>query len=356
MNQRPSPRSLLLLFGIFLVLLSGCGKADSSSATATLHPVSQSYFIFDTIVQVKVYDELMTEAHFAEIKTLLDDIDSKMNRNNKDSEIAAINAAAGKQAVQVSPETFEVVSKAYTYTTASNGSFNVAIGPLVSLWNIGNEGAQVPSDKELAATKELIHYTDVQLDEQNQTIYLAKEGMSLDLGSIAKGYAADVIVDYLQKNNFQSAIIDLGGNVFAMGKKPGNKLWTVGIQDPDQQRGNPIGNIHVDNQTIVTSGVYERFFEENGKHYHHILDSTTGYPIDNGLSSVTILTDHSIDADALSTTVFALGIEEGMKFIEGMDNTEALFITQDRQVYASSGMEQLLEMTNDSYTLISNSK
>ncbi|MOA23394.1 Thiamine biosynthesis lipoprotein ApbE precursor [compost metagenome] len=173
--------------------------------------------------------------------------------------------------------------------------------------------------------------------------------MAIDLGSIGKGYAADKIYDYLADQGFNSAIIDLGGNVYAMGQKPGNQPWNIGIQDPDQERGNSIGKIKVEDKTIVTSGIYERFFIEDGKMYQHILDPRTGYPVDNGISSVTIVTDSSTNADALSTTLFVLGIEDGLKFIENTADTEALFVSKDKKLYASSGFKDMLEKNNDSY-------
>ncbi|MGF7050257.1 thiamine biosynthesis lipoprotein [Paenibacillus sp. DS2015] len=345
----------LLLLLAFVIILTGCGDSKQSSSVK-VEPVSKSFYVFDTIVQVKVYDGGTTEQNFTDIKQILDTIEIQMNRSNDNSEIADVNRNAGIQPVQVSDETFMVVSKALDYSERSKGGFNLAIGPLVSLWNIGHEGAHVPSADQIEEAMKVIDYEDVILNSDKKEIYLNEQGMSIDLGAIAKGYAADRIVEYLQDKGFKSAIIDLGGNVFAMGKKPGDQLWTIGIQDPNEARGNPIGNIHVDNQTIVTSGIYERFFVEDGKHYHHLLDSKTGFPIDNNLSSLTILTDKSIDADGLSTSVYALGIEEGLKFIENLDNTEALFITKDKKLYASPGFLELLEKTNDEYTLVTSTE
>ncbi|WP_052676064.1 FAD:protein FMN transferase [Paenibacillus sp. IHBB 10380] len=346
-NRTMTPLLLLLAF---VISLTGCGNSKQSSAK--VEPVSKSFYVFETIVQVKVFDSGTTEQNFTDIKEILDTIEIQMNPSNDKSEISDVNRNAGIQPVKVSDETFKVVSKALDYTERSKGGFNLAIGSLVSLWNIGHEGAHVPTADQIADAMKVIDYKNVTLDADKKEIYLSEKGMSIDLGAIAKGYAADKIVEYLQDKGFKSAIVDLGGNVFAMGKKPGDQLWTIGIQDPNESRGNPIGNIHVNNQTIVTSGIYERFFVEDGKHYHHLLDSKTGFPIDNNLSSLTILTDKSIDADGLSTSVYALGIEEGLKFIENLEHTEALFITKDKKIYASSGFQELLEMTNDEYTLI----
>ncbi|MNZ75310.1 Thiamine biosynthesis lipoprotein ApbE precursor [compost metagenome] len=227
--------------------------------------------------------------------------------------------------------------------------FDPAIGNLVSLWNIGHEGAHVPESEEIDEAIKFCDYRKIELNEANQEIYLQEKGMSIDLGSIGKGYAADKIYEYLADQGFNSAIIDLGGNVYAMGQKPGNQKWNIGIQDPDQDRGNSIGSIKVEDKTIVTSGIYERFFIEDGKLYQHILDPRTGYPVDNDISSVTIVTNSSTNADALSTTLFVLGIEDGLKFIENTEDTEALFISKDKKLYASSGFKEMLNKTNDNY-------
>ncbi|MNI11662.1 Thiamine biosynthesis lipoprotein ApbE precursor [compost metagenome] len=314
-----------------------------------VQPISETYFIFDTIVNVKIYDNRATKQNLEDIDALLNNIDQKINRQLEGSEIYQVNENSGVSAVQVSEETFDLVAKAMEYAKRTNGMFDPAIGNLVSLWNIGHEGAHVPESEEIDEAIKFCDYRKIELNEANQEIYLQEKGMSIDLGSIGKGYAADKIYEYLADQGFNSAIIDLGGNVYAMGQKPGNQKWNIGIQDPDQDRGNSIGSIKVEDKTIVTSGIYERFFIEDGKLYQHILDPRTGYPVDNDISSVTIVTNSSTNADALSTTLFVLGIEDGLKFIENTEDTEALFISKDKKLYASSGFKEMLNKTNDNY-------
>lgn len=359
--MKTNKRMLLLLSLAFLLILGGCtgdqgslmpDPAGAAASGAIKDPVKKSYYIFDTIVQVKVYDSQITDLHFEEIGELLNKIDAEMSRTNTESELYAVNAQAGIKPVQVSENTFKVISKAADYTELTGGRFNLAIGPLVNLWDIGSEGAQVPASAEIQKRMPLIDYRQLQLEPENRKVYLKQKGMVLDLGGIAKGYSADVIAEYLTAHGFQSAIIDLGGNVLALGQKPGGQKWTIGIQDPDEARGNPIGSLKVENRTIVTSGVYERYFVQDGKAYHHILDSDTGYPVDNSLNSVTIVTERSIDADALSTALFSMGLEKGLAFAEQLEHVEALFITKDRKVHITPGLAEILEMTNDSYTLV----
>ncbi|MFD0620658.1 FAD:protein FMN transferase [Paenibacillus sp. GCM10027629] len=346
-------KAIIMLLVLCMLTLAGCGETSTSKdATESINPKSQTYFVFDTVVTIRVYDKQVTDQHFKEIKAMLDDIENKMSRTIKTSDIYQVNANAGKKAITVSDETFYVVKTAQKYSELSKGRFDVAIGTLVSLWNINHEGAHVPPQSEIDDALKHVDYKNLILDEKNKTIKLAQEGMALDLGGIAKGYAADRIADYLVERKMPNAIIDLSGNIYALGVKPGNNFWTIGIQDPNDSRGNQIGSMRVQNQTVVTSGIYERYFIENGVQYHHILDTKTGYPVVNDLNSVSIVTDHSIDADALSTTLFALGKEEGMKFVENMENTEAIFITKDKKVYMTSGMNDKFHMTNKDYVIV----
>lgn len=349
------------ILALFASLLSGCsGNKNTTepvkttngneSQYETLEPMSETYFIFDTIVNVKIYDTRATKDNLKDIDDILKNIDKKISRNQETSEISKVNAQSGIAPVQVSDDTYDLVNKALDYAKRTDGLFDPAIGKLVGLWNIGHEGAHVPPTADIEEALKLCDYSKIEMNDATHEIYLQEKGMDIDLGSIGKGYAADVIYDYLSEKGFHSAIIDLGGNVFAMGSKPGGKKWTIGVQDPDKERGNPIGTIQVEDKTIVTSGIYERFFIENGKLYQHIINPTTGYPVENNISSVTIVTNRSTDADALSTTLFVLGIDEGLKFIENTPDTEALFISKDKKLYGTSGFKKLLNKTNDSYT------
>jgi FAD:protein FMN transferase len=343
--------SLFCLLISLLLIVSGCGVSSAGGgASASVEAKSQTYFIFDTVVTVKVFDNKVTDKNFEEIGGLLEKIDREMSRTKETSEIYAVNRQAGKKAVPVSEETFDLVARAKSFGDLSGGRFDPTVGGLVDLWQIGKEGAHVPADADIQQLLKLINYKDIQLNDSDHSIYLAKEGMELDLGAIAKGYAGDVMADYLRSQGFESAIIDLGGNILAMGSKPGGADWTIGIQDPNPEieRGNSIGAVKVVNKTVVSSGVYERFFVENGVHYHHILDTATGYPVDNGLVSVTIITDNSANADGLSTSTFSMGLEKGMALVESLDNTEAIFITKDNEVYVSSGLKDF-KVTSSKY-------
>lgn len=341
---------LVILIFIIVFIAMGCGKENSSQNDFRL----ESYFIFDTFVSVKVFDHRITDKHFTEIESILENIDQKMNRQRENSEIYNVNSNAGSSSVSVSEETFFVIEKALEYAKISNGLFDPTIGPLVDLWGIGTDEARRPNDLEIKEIVSLVGYNDVELNEANLSIHLLKPGMSIDLGAISKGYAADQIALYLKEQDMNSAIIDLGGNILAMGSKPDGSSWTIGLQNPDDHRGTHIGTVKVNNKTIVASGVYERYYMEDGIRYHHILNPYLGYPVNNKILSVTIITELSMDADALSTAAFALGLEKGMKFIESLPEVEAIFITDDKVMKTTSGLSGKIDITNQEYILQTN--
>ncbi|CAM4053250.1 FAD:protein FMN transferase [Cohnella lubricantis] len=344
-------RWLPLAVAVLIVLaLAGCGQQTQATPPVD-EPMSDTYYIFDTIVTVKVYDSGMTKQNFNEIEQLLQKIDKEMNRQRPDSEISQVNKNAGQGGAIVSEETFGVVKTALDYAARTGGRFDPTVGPLVDLWGIGHEGAAVPGQASLSAALKLVGYQDASLDESSLRVTLARPGMSIDLGAIAKGYAADVIAKYLESRGFHQAIIDLGGNVLALGSRPDGSDWRIGIQDPGEERGNPLGVLELSDKTVVTSGIYERFFIQDNIVYHHILDTRTGCPVENNLLSVTIITDQSERADAMSTSVFALGLEEGMKFVEANDNMEAIFVTKNKKIYLSAGLKGKFELTREDYRL-----
>ncbi len=324
----------MLLFLMF-TLYSCAGEA----------PAPQTEFVLGTVCTVNLFAKGTREA-YREIFERLREIEARMSANRDDSEIAEINRNAGIAPVRVHPDVIDVVSTALRYAELSDGAFDPSIGPLVKLWNIGSDDARLPAAAEIEAVLPLIDYRSVVVDAAAGTVFLKRPGMKLDLGAIAKGYAADEAARIIAKRRIPSAIVDLGGNVLAYGEKNGKESWRVGVQDPSSERGSHIGIVSVKNKTLVTSGVYERYFEADGVRYHHILDPKNGYPVENGLLSVTIVADRSIDADGLSTSVFALGPEKGRRLVESLSGVEAIFIFDDFAVRSTSGILRDFRLTD----------
>ena len=197
----------------------------------------------------------------------------------------------------------------------------------------------------------LIDYKKIVLDENDKTVYLPEKNMALDLGAIAKGYIADRVKDLILEEGYQSAIINLGGNVLTVGTKPNSDTWSIGVRDPESDAGTSMGILKLEDNSIVSSGIYERFFIDGDKRYHHLINPKIGYPEQNDILSVSIISELSVDGDALSTTVFLLGIEAGYELIEGLDNIDAVFVLKDHSVYLTSGLGEKFILTNDSYTI-----
>ncbi|RKD21568.1 thiamine biosynthesis lipoprotein [Caminicella sporogenes DSM 14501] len=350
-NYNKYKKNFMILLSIFLTLIifSSC---TINKINSNIQLTSRTGFFLGTVVTIKLYDNKNTENILDLAFDKIKEIEKKMTINAENSEVIKINSFAGKNFVKVSNDTFYVIKKGKSYSQLSKGRFDISIGPIVKLWNIGTENARVPSQSEINSKLDLVNYNDIILDESKKSIMLKKEGMILDLGGIAKGYAADTIVEILKKHNIKSAIIDLGGNIFAYGNKPDGSKWNIAIQNPFSSRGNYIGIVSVKNKAVVTSGIYERFLEKNGKRYHHILDPKTGYPVENNLASVSIIADKSIDADSLSTSAFALGLEKGLDFIEHIKNTEAIFVTKNSKIYITSGLKNNFKLSNNEFNLM----
>ncbi|MTI59910.1 MAG: FAD:protein FMN transferase [Firmicutes bacterium] len=306
-------------------------------------------FLMGTVVQMRVYGSNAQEVidnSFARLR----EIENEMSTTIVSSEISRINTHPGED-IKVNADTYRVIKKAVEYANLTNGRFNPAIGPLVKLWGIGTENARVPAKDEIKEALKLVNYQWIDLDDKQMTVMLEKQGMSLDLGAIAKGYAADEVRKIVKDSKVKSAYVNLGGNVLVIGGKSDGTPWKVGIQDPRHNRGNVMASIDVRDKTLVTSGNYERYFEKDGVIYHHILDPDTGYPADSGLLSCTIITTDSFDADVLSTSIFILGPAKGLELVEEIDGVEAMLITKDLGIILSSGIEGEVDILNDDFQL-----
>jgi thiamine biosynthesis lipoprotein len=340
--------SRLAKFPVFLgfcFLFAGCPRAASS----------QSEFVLGTVCTVQIY-EGARNGIYREIFSRFREIEAMMSANSADSDISAINNGAGMTPVKVHPEVLDVVESALRYAELSGGAFDPSVGPLVKLWNIGGDDARLPGKDEIREILPLVNWRDVVVDREAGAVFLRRPGMRLVLGGIAKGYAADEAARIAGKYRVKGAIIDLGGNVFAYGEKPGKwpwqKLpWRIGIQNPLENRGQYFAVMELRNKTAVTSGVYERFLEVDGKRYHHILSTQNGYPVESSLLSVTIVADRSIDADALSTSIFALGWERGAALAESLEGIGAVFVFDDMSVRCTKGMENRFTLADPLYRL-----
>ncbi len=334
---------------IIPVLLCLSLSLNACARTGSRDPLRGSEYVLGTICTISLLDggsEAVLEAVFARLR----EIEARMSANRDGTEIAAVNDAAGKSPVRVSADTLYVVRKALEYARLSDGAFDPTIGPVVKLWNIGLEGERVPEAREIKETLPLVDWRSVVLDERSSTVFLRRAGMRLDLGAIAKGYAADETARILGERRVRAAVVDLGGNVLVYGKKTDGSPWRVGVQNPFGDRGTYLGIVSMGAGTVVTSGIYERFFEQDGKRYHHILDTRTGRPVESDLVSVTVIAPSSIDADGLSTTLFALGRERGLALVKTLPGVEAVYVDDRRRLYFSAGASKIFSLTDKGFT------
>ncbi len=269
------------------------------------------------------------------------------------SEVNRVNSSAGIKCEIVSGDTYEVLSRSAEYSRYSQGLFDVTVGPLVTLWGEGKETQKAPEESRIRQVLSLVDYNDLILDPGKKTAGLRRKGQSIDLGGIGKGFAADKFLHVFKEYGIPSAFTNIGGNVVALGTKPDGSPWRVGIQHPRRENA-LIGLVSVVDKAVVTSGDYQRyFFGSNGKRYHHILDPTTGYPVNAGLVSVTAVAANSMAADALSTILFVAGLDKGLKFLKRFPGVEAIFVDTSLKVHITDGLQECFRAAEDiSFTII----
>lgn len=347
---------IILLFVIFAC--SGC-KLKS----APLKEFTDERFLMDTLIQVTVYSddeqkgkEALDQA-FAEFKRI-SNLTNRFPKNGENasvsSDVIRINENAGIKPVRVSTDTLEIVQRSLYYAQLSGGSFDITIGPIMDLWGFGKNEQHVPSDEQIQKTLSLVDYRKVIVDPNQGTVYLQKPGMSLDFGGVAKGYATEEAVKVLKGLSIKHAIINAGGNVYALGTKPDGSLWRVGVRDPRVENG-LIAVLSVKDTSIVTSGDNERYFEEGGVRYSHLIDPSTGKQA-RALMQTTVVTESSTDADILNKPLFMLGPQRGMSFAKGLQGVGAIFVSADKQVTFSDNLTNQLEFTGDGDYQIINHK
>ena len=264
---------------------------------------------------------------------------NRFSANDADSELMEINLQAGKKAVQVHPELFELIELGKKHSIAANSHLNIAIGPLVQTWRIGFSDAKLPSEEEIQRLLKITNPEEIVLNDLNREVYLSKEGMRIDLGALAKGYIADKLKEFLVEQGVQSGIIDLGGNILTIGENPTfHRPWRIGIQNPALDRGEHVAVIEVSDASVVTSGIYERQLVVDGKTYHHIFDRTTGYPMETELVSITIVAEKSVDCEIWTTRLFGQNPYDIIEEIEQQPGLEAFVITKNQKMMYTSGI------------------
>lgn len=346
-----------------MLLFTGCENiTDADTSITGNEPISISSIKLNTAVQITIYDS-QDKALLDDCLALCDKYELVFSRTNEKSELYKLNhrkdtsdkdpnadgqttpypVSGTADTWHISEDLASLLSQGLSITRESDGAFDIAIAPLTSLWDFTAEDPKVPDDAAIQKALPLCSSDGVTIDGQDIT--LPSDDIQFDVGAIAKGYIADRMKDLLVKKGVKSAIINLGGNVLCIGSKPDGTPFKIGIQKPFADRNETEAVMDITGKSVVSSGIYERCFKQNGKLYHHILNPKTGYPYDNSLISVTIISDQSVDGDALSTTCFALGLEDGLKFAE-KKGVQAVFITEDYELHYTDGFQDEINVTD----------
>lgn len=335
-------KALALLCILLFLPLSGCG-ADEAPATGDL-------YVMSTYVTQQVYGRDGEEA-VKNVNNLLKSLDRKLSLFQPGSDIDKINQNAGLSPVKVDSYTFDLISTAKRYGEASQGLFDITVAPLTLLWGIDTDQARVPSQAEIDAVLPLVEDEKLILDESEQTVFLQETGMKIDLGGIAKGYMAAAIREEYQKLEVTAALVSIGGNICAYGKKPDGEEFTLGIRDPASKSSAAImGKLKITDRVLATSGAYERYLEENGTIYHHILNPETGYPAESDLLSVTVISEDGGLADFLSTALYMAGSASIEKY-RNDSRFSVIIIDKDHQVHLSDSLKGRFELVGEDYAL-----
>ena len=345
-----------------MLLFTGCQNTTGTSTATEKEPISISSIKLNTAIQITIYDS-QDKSLLDDCLALCDRYELIFSRTNEKSELYKLNhrkdtsdkdpnadgqttpypVSGTADTWHISEDLASLLSQGLSITRESDGAFDIAIAPLTSLWDFTAEDPKVPDDAAIQKALPLCSSDGVTIDGQDIT--LPSDDIQFDVGAIAKGYIADRMKDLLVKKGVKSAIINLGGNVLCIGSKPDGTPFKVGIQKPFADRNETEAVMDITGKSVVSSGIYERCFKQGGKLYHHILNPQTGYPYDNGLISVTIISDQSVDGDALSTTCFALGLEDGLKFAE-KKGVQAVFITEDYELHYTDGFQDEINVTD----------
>lgn len=311
---------------------------------AAAKPVTGTAFVMDTILEYKLFGNGAGAAADA-IEETLADLESKLSLYVSDSEISRLNAAAGKQPVKLSDDTFALLQTCVEYSEKSEGAFDITVAPLALLWDVTAEQPRVPSQSEIDALVPLVDYKDILLDPVAQTAMLRREGQMLDLGGVAKGFACDLARQAAEANGVKKGYISIGGNLMVMGKKSFNEQFQFGVRDPRGGGNDFLAVVSLPEQTMATSGDYERYFIENDVRYHHILDPATGAPAHNGLISISVVSPDGAYADYMSTALFIRGREYVLQNIDTLD-CGLIAIDEQRNIYVSKSLQKYFKMSD----------
>lgn len=323
-------------------------NADGSETVKTVEPAIQTGFVMNTYIEQKTYDTSPdVQEKLKQVYDALAEFEDRVSMYLPDSEISNLNTHSGVMPVKVSDDVFQLLSRSKELCLQSEGRFDITIGALTKLWGITSDSPRVPSEEEINAAKKLVDINKLELDAEEKTAKLNAPYMSVDLGGAAKGFACDLARKKYQELGLSCCLLSLGGNVYSFGSKPDGTAFIIGLRDPLGEAEDQFATVTAPDRVISTTGGYERYFEQDGKRYHHVLDPKTGYPAQTDLLSVTVIAKEGVLADCLSTSLFVGGKEVALKNLNQAD-FDVIAVDQEKNVYVSEGIRSKLHLEENS--------
>ncbi len=332
-------KTVYVILVIFIpITLISCSRHEQE--------VKETFFAFDTIMSISVIGKNAKPA-MKEAKTEIENLEKTLSVTIATSDIGKLNKTGS---CKLSPDSAYIMDKALEINNMTDNAFSPAIYPIMRIWGFPDKNYRVPGDTEIKEALTLIDISNIKYDKDNRLLTLTKKGMMMDFGGIAKGYAADKLVEIFHNNDVNNGLLNLGGNVYAMGLRKDNLPWNIAIEDPEKEGYMVV--LSLSDTSLVTSGGYERYFEENGKSYHHIMDPNTGKPANNDLTSVSIVCKSSTMADGLSTAVYVMGLERAIKLWRENPDFDMVLLTDNKELYITDGIKDKFSNAQYPVTII----
>lgn len=323
----------VMMVGLILCL-SGCSVANNKT--------QQEIYAMNTVMNLSVYGENATKAIQQAVEKI-NSLDVLFSVTNKSSDIYKVNSSQG-ETLNINQETADLIMEAYSYGAKSKGALDLTIYPVVKAWGFTTDTYRVPTAAELTSLLKYVDYSAVKIDTDKSQVCIPKH-FEIDLGAVAKGYTGNKIIEILKQNGITSALINLGGNVQTLGNRPDGSKWTVGIQNPSSQ--SYFATLSVGEAAIITSGGYQRNFEQEGNIYHHILNPATGYPANNGIISSTVIAKDGTQGDALSTALYVMGTQQAIDYYKSDKTFDMVLLTDNNTVYVSQGLKDNFTLSSE---------
>lgn len=340
-------KKIAVLFAIITITLCGCSKKETDTPVSSTS-VSCDVFAMDTYMNLKAYGGDDAEAALDEAVNRISELESLLSVTDENSDVWKIDHAGG-DTVSVNGDTLEIINTAIRVGNQTNGALDITVYPILKEWGFTTQQYKIPEEETLNALLENVDYRQIETGDGCVRI---PEDFQIDLGALAKGYTSDQVMEILKENGIKSAVINLGGNVQTLGKKPDGSLWNIAVKNPFQT-DTDMCIVATADKAVITSGNYERYFiGEDGNAYWHIIDAKDGYPADNGLVSVTIIGDNGLTCDALSTALFVAGLDEAEEYWKNNGDFDMILVTDDKKMYITEGIEDCFTSTSDMTVVI----